>query len=291
MRRLALAGALLAVLANGCSKTEDKSSETRIFGEPPVIHNVTFDVTRENISCDVTAYAYGLLCQIGFGNPADFVFSSPTIVVTATVSAFRMTSQVSDPDSTPTESDVLLVGASYVHNAPPIETTLLVFDDGSTLLFPLKQTGEFKQKCTNQATDNFCTACEDAEYPLTSNDTTQNDGIYSRGYAFYGVGGTQRNAVLHNCIAEDLGRAPVADIDVVGKTIEFKIEAVDRSGNIATWPDKPTMQIIPSTMGCTGDPCVCCVITAGDAATECRGLDGFLIPNFPPFDQGFCKAL
>ncbi|HKQ98793.1 MAG TPA: hypothetical protein VJV75_13025 [Candidatus Polarisedimenticolia bacterium] len=289
MRRLALAGALLAVLANGCSKTEDKSSETRIFGDPPVISNVVFSAAAGTAVCDLSDFArVWVLCQVlPDVPPGDWQFEDPPLRISVNYMGIDIAVTASDPDTTSTQNDVLLVGASYTHGGQ--ETTLLVFDDGSTLDFPLDQSGTDPQACTIPSTDPVCAAssCEKAVYHLNSNDPPPGgDGVYQRGYALVNVGSGSTAAFASNCVAEHTHRAPVSNVGLVGTTLNFKIEAVDRSGNISTWPDQPGAVVLPSSISCLGDECMCCLLKSGLDITPCVGLPGTVGPGYP---NGICR--
>lgn len=290
MRKLALLGALLAVAVNGCSKTQDTAPETRLFGDPPVISSVDFTSSQEPLNCDLTDFAKGFLCLIDGSLPSDaWTFQAPPIVFHLGYTNILMDVRASDPNSTPSENDLLLVGASYVHQGE--ETTLLVFDDGSEFEFPKGQQSQWDDGCTsttNKPGDAFCSVCPRGNFTLTSNDAAKNDGLYTRGYAFFRVGGTQRGWLSEDCISRELHRAPVSASGLEGTTIQFKIEAVDRSGNITTWPQEYSALIQASSTSCTGDDCMCCLLTADNQEGECRGKEGTVGP--PPYDQGLCKT-
>ena len=42
---------------------------------------------------------------------------------------------------------------------------------------------------------------------------------------------------------------------VAGSALEFRTEAVDRQGNLATWPLRPTATVGSGAFSCTGDDC------------------------------------
>lgn len=285
MRRWAFLGAVLAVAATGCSKTEDTAPETRIFGSPPIIHSVEFSGGQETANCDLSQFAHGLMCSIlPPSAPSDWTFTDPPVRLEVGFSSMEFRVNVTDPESTPTQTDILLVGASYVHGGE--ETTLLVFDDGSTLDFPKLQEGVTPQSCPALPTDPVCQECTPATYNLHSNDQVANDGLFSRGYAFVGVPGTGRGFLANNCIAEATERAPVTPTGLIGQVLEFKIEAVDRSGNITVWPDRPSATLVSSTFACLGDQCFCCLVTSDNPALECSDLPGTSSPLYAP--GGFC---
>lgn len=288
---LAGLGVLSIVALSGCSKTEDTAPETRIFGEPPVINSVTFSGAQRQTVCDVTPFAMGFLCSAGITTDL-YTFLNPQINFTVGYTDVFIQVSASDPNTTATENDILLVGASYVHGSPPVETTLLVFDDGSTFDFPLTQAGSTEQDCDIDPAAPVCSPCTGASYILKSNDTVANDGLFTRGYAFASVGGNLSGPYAANCIADSLKRPPVSTSDVLNSTIGFKIEAVDRSGNIATWPDQPTVTVGASSFACTGDPCACCLLTQDQPDPACRGgLEGVIGVPGSGFEAGLCRTI
>ena len=290
-RRWALLGALLAVAFSGCSKTEDTAPENRIFGNPPVISSVEFASSNSGEDCDFTRAALGLLCEFDPSTPpGDWQFQQSEIHVNVGYTDINIGVQATDPDSTPTVSDILIVGASYVHNDD--ETTLLVFDDGSQFHFPFQQKSQFNLGCS--PTDNapgapFCSPCPVGQFILTSGDQQPNDGSFFRGYTFFQVGGTARGNLAEDCIARDLHRVPVSGATTSGQTVTFKIEAVDRSGNIATWPqDYPSAPLQPSAFSCTGDECMCCIFQSDNPLKDCYNKPGSVGPSFP---TGLCTSV
>ena len=90
--------------------------------------------------------------------------------------------------------------------------------------------------------------CSKAFYDVTSNDATQNDGVFSRDFAFASSDGLPGNAVglFLDCIAKGNAVAAVAVADLSGSSREFRIEAVDRSGNLTESPERVPVDIDPS---------------------------------------------
>jgi hypothetical protein len=298
-RMLALLGALLALVVNGCSKTEDTAPENRIFGDPPVIQSVDFVGSQQTIVCDVSNFVRVQLCAaFGFA-PSTYTMQQPTINLSLSYTDILMKVRATDPNSTPTTNDVLLVGASYVHDSK--ETTLLVFDDGSQLQFPQLQAVPEPTDCSDyhfDATSDFCPTfgfpdtmpCKNVTYQLASNDATASDGEYSRGYAFATFQGTFAPAAI-DCFAQELKRPTVSTEGVVNHELGFKIEAVDRSGNIATWPTSPSVLVTGSDLVCSGDDCACCLLSSANALVDCRGKDGFFGAPGTGYEGGFCHLL
>src|SRR6185295_2516 len=89
---------------------------------------------------------------------------------------------------------------------------------------------------------------------------------------------------LLDCVARDTGDTPI--LASRGDVYNFKVEAVDRQGNLATWPVKLPAVVGSSTFSCNGDPCACCVKLQSDFSV-CSQLDGVFTPDFP---NGLCKT-
>jgi hypothetical protein len=290
MRRWALLGALLAVVFSGCSKTQDTTPENRIFGNPPVISSVEFASSNAGEDCDFTRAALGLLCEFDPSTPpGDWQFQQPEIHVNVGYTDVNIGVQATDPDSTATVNDILIVGASYIHSGD--ETTLLVFDDGSQFQFPFQQKSQFNLGCgpnDNAPGAAVCSPCPVGQFVLTSGDKTANDGSFFRGYTFFRVGGSARGNIAEDCIARDLHRVPVSGTNVEGQQVNFKIEVVDRSGNITTWPQEYASAVVqPSAFSCTGDECMCCIFQSDSPLIDCKGKPGSIGPSYP---GGLCAA-
>lgn len=294
MRKPAAAALVIALGMLGCSKTQDTAPETRIFGDPPVIGGVTLNVTTATASCDITTAVAGYLCLGGAGRPGYYEFSpGPTIEVTVGYTQFEFLVQATDPQSTPSQSDILLVTASFQSpsNEGAIEeTSLLLLDDGGTLKFPWKQSVEPRDDCT-LSPECICNA---AEYDLTTNDSLEADNVFTRGFAFLAPGsGIPANAfgVIESCVAKDRHQAPFSAGKFIGTTLEFKLEAIDRSGNDTVWPDRPEGPVAPITYSCVGDPCACCIVTDPDPLSHCGQLTGMiaLAGGDWPEGTGFCQ--
>ena len=317
IRSAILSVAVLAALS--CSKTQDTAPERRLFGDPPLIRSVNFDHiddtgnevpgfgTKAFIMCDFTEIVVRQACYLGAGadlqaiagggwtidpttgkgSIGDNPTNEPGIFIQGTYGEAIFKVSVTDPNSTTAQNNLLLVGASYV---PPTgstsktETTLVLFDDG--------QSNKFKNSQANPSTGDVCTVnpdgscdCTKAEWDVTSGDTTAKDDVWTRTMAFVN---SETQPLLKDCIMrerqETLASAPP------GSTLTFKIEAVDRQGNLATWPSR-LVGVTDSNRGqfaCNGDPCGCCFLwTQSPADPLCNGVPGMTSPSFP---DGMCKA-
>ena len=80
-------------------------------------------------------------------------------------------------------------------------------------------------------------------------------------------------------------RLPVAVTS--GTAVQVRVTARDKAGHLATWPNSPAGVPAPGSYACSGDACGCCLMTAADPATECRGLAGMTSPDYP---AGVCLS-
>ncbi len=295
-RQLAAVGtAILAAAGLGCSKTQDTSPESRLFGSPPAITGVDISLSTAPVECDVTDIIRGYYCIAGSVPPDQTItFQSPQVHVKGTYSEVQFKVQASDSDSQGTTSDILLTSASYVttEGGQVNEVSLVLLDDGSSNLFDYNQIGTTAEACTIDPAMGIC-GCGLAEYKLASNDPTAGDGTYTRTFAFVVPGGTGYPAgiggdVLQNCILRSKKEAPVAGGGFIGRPIEFKIEATDRSGNLTAWPVKPAINISTTTYECTGDECACCLLRSPNVIPDCVDLPGSVGPPGSGFENGYC---
>jgi hypothetical protein len=290
-RFLAVGTAILVAAGLGCSKTQDTAPESRLFGAPPAITGVDVSLSTASVSCDVTDVIRGFFC----GDFPDFVitFQNPAIRVSGTYSRVLFKVQASDPDSTASSNDILLTSASYVttEGGEVDEVSLVLLDDGSSNLFDSTQKGTHGEACKIDQANGMC-GCGLATYKLASNDGMAGDGTYSRTFAFVVPGGQGYPAgfggdILQNCIQNANREAPAAGGGFIGRPIEFKIEATDRSGNLTAWPVKPAINIATTTYDCTGDECACCLMREADPFF-CGGKPGSMGPPGSGFESGYC---
>jgi len=317
IRSAILPVAVLAALS--CSKTEDTAPERRLFGDPPIMRSVNFDHiddtgnevpgfgTKAFIMCDFTEIVVRQACYLGAGADLQamagggwtydsdagkgFIGNNPTtepgIFIEGTYGEAIFKVTVTDPNSTTAQNNLLLVGASYVPptgSSPRTETTLVLFDDG--------QFSKFKNTQQNIAVGDVCVVnpdgscdCTLASWDVTSGDITAKDDVWTRRIAFVN---SQVQPLLKDCIMRD--RAETLASAPPGSTLTFSVEAVDRQGNLTTWPTK-LVGVTDSNFGkfaCNGDSCGCCFLWTGSPADpQCNGLPGMTSPTFP---DGMCKA-
>jgi len=337
-RRFKAAGLLcLAASAFACSKTEDTAPERRIFGSPPSIENVqVIDIPASNAVCDWSeSVKHIMTCDFGL-DPAYIPSPFPTVTVTTTYNEVIFQVQVTDPESTPSQTDVLLVTASYItsQGGQPQEVSLVVLDDGGANEFDFLQKADFygenctvldpntcndfivdtvnqRQGCREDLTGPMgvpdgepdvsrtdtccCTWCTQKTYKLDTNDAAMGDGLYTRGFAFKllsggGVpAGARAAGLVDDCLVSQKRQAPAESTNLAGAPVAFKIEAIDRSGNIATWPVSPEVTIQPTSLSCAGDACACCLLTTASFST-CRGLPGLMGQPGSGYENGVCRT-
>ncbi|PYS96150.1 MAG: hypothetical protein DMF50_05850, partial [Acidobacteria bacterium] len=204
--------------------------------------------------------------------------------------------QATDPDSTASNTDILLVSASFVTDPNATdkqETTLVLFDDGSKTDFPYVQPKApvGLEDCTVTYTDPSKTTlstcdCQQGRYVLRSGDAVKGDGSFERGFALFNVREQNGNTLIGDCIAREKHQAPFSST-VAGVTLEFRIDAVDKAGNVVTWPTKLTATVNQNTFVCSGDECMCCILKTG-VPRSCQGIPG-LIGTLTP--EGVCNSV
>lgn len=219
------------------------------------------------------------------------------LVMSAQYQRVVFKASVTDPQSIQGKSDILLVSASFIVPDSNNEDTLILFDDGSSTQFPYKQRGGLNalEDCTSIVRDfdptigdyNASCDCRAGEYVLTSGDTTAGDGSYERVFAIFNVLAQNGGGFIEDCIAKKNHQAPKSGLKV-GATLEFRIDVVDRAGNVTTWPTKIPLPISDTTSSfqCSGDPCLCCFITHGSTqACKNQNLQGLIGVQTP---DGYC---
>jgi hypothetical protein len=126
---LLLAG---GICLSGCSKTQDTAPATRVFGSPPVIESVNLASggTTGQAICDYGPVIKNAFCADG----EQFAEPFPAILVTVNYTEATFSVKVSDPESTASNSDILLVSASYqtTKDSTPTEVSLVMLDDGGS---------------------------------------------------------------------------------------------------------------------------------------------------------------
>jgi len=313
IRSAILPVAVLAALS--CSKTEDTAPERRLFGDPPIIKSVSLEHTDDTghevpgfgtktfIKCDFTEIVVRNICKdlhvepqpiagggwtydttTGKGSVGDNPTMDPGLFIQGTYGEAIFKVSVTDPNSTTTQNNLLLVGASYQPPDSKTETTLVLFDDGGFSKFKNTQQNPTSGENCVVNTDGTC-SCTLATWDVTSGDATLKDNLWTRRMAFVN---SEAQPYLKDCIMRDrnetLTGAPP------GTSFTFKIEAVDRQGNLTAWPSK-LVGVTDSNLGqfaCNGDPCGCCILWTGSQDDpRCNHLPGMVHPFFP---DGLCIA-
>lgn len=257
----------------------------RVFGSPPVIQQVDAASTTESVSCDFTKIVELGVC--GFTGMSDVRALPPGVFIEGSYTALRMSALITDPDSIPGRSDILLATVSYtapIPQVPPTEISLLLLDDGSSVTHMSQQQGGWLEDCSD-ATPDAC-ACRPLDFALNSGDVASGDDRYTRDLALVNP---TTNSILLDCIAQQSPRTQI--LLAHDESIAFKFEAVDREGNLTTWPTQPAFTGGTDTVTCAGDPCGCCLLLSPDPAspppTGCSGLEGLPSSALP---GGFCRS-
>lgn len=278
----------VAVAVAGCSKTQDTAPETRVFGNPPVIESVSFVVEPQSpLQCDFTDE---MILAYFTCNGVPDVELDGRLLIGGTYTELLMEARVVDPESTSAQTDILLMGASFfpLGETAPEEHTLVMLDDGGNQQFPRDQSFDLGLDCQFQEGTDSC-SCAGARYDLDSNDAVANDQLFTRHFAFVDnqLGSSMLGRAFFDCIQRDQHQFPQLARDA--PTYQFQFDAVDRRGNIATWPEHPTVSIAPATAACSGDLCACCALFSSSGAGECADLPGMRSPTY--FPNGYCIDL
>lgn len=301
---------MVAIATLSCSKTQDTAPERRVFGDPPVIETVepNFFDAQKHISCDFTSVMEGYFCQFPeFASGVEFVAgpgwqltephdsgpmsSEPGVFIEGDFGEITLKVKVTDPNSPPPpgQTNVLLVSASYPDTDPAnkTETSLVLFDDGSFNKFKFPQKGSRGGEDCTVVEGQACPTCGGAKYDVSSGDSTSGDGTFTRRLALPDKRSLPPPAddYLQDCILRTTGDTPM--LSSQGDVYDFKIEAVDRQGNLATWPTRLKATIGTSNFVCSGDPCACCFMQSNEPTAQCACLEGVISPAFP---TGYCKV-
>jgi hypothetical protein len=277
----------------GCSKTQDTHPETKIFGDPPIFEATpTIDPVQQSALCDFTdAMNIGLKKQLA----ANVQVAGP-VLIGGTYTQLTMQAKVSDPNPGPSpgKTDILLVSASFIPDptaSQKVEKTLVLFDDGSVLRFNTFQNAPIDEDCKPNST-GVVSCTFNSRIKLFSSDPVANDGMYTRRFALLNLS-TQGDGQKYftDCVATANGQAPFPSRS--GVQLLFRVDVVDREGNLTTFPTRLPVTTQASTFSCSGDDCLCCYLRlgVGDVTSidgQCRGLQGLYGPDYP---DGFCNTV
>ena len=254
--------------------------EIPLFGFPPTIESVSFEANpQQAVRCDFARIVEGYVCSLGIPGAT----AEPGVFIDGTFTHVRIGAKVTDPDSTPTQSNVLLAAASFISPDTLAETSLVLFDDGSASVFSYLQKSIVPEDCTDDGS-GVCT-CNPKRYPVQSGDVLAGDTVFTRDLAFVDRISIS-SALLQDCILQQY-RDVSLDF-MAGSTLEFRIEAVDRQENLTAWPSRPTITIGTGSFSCTGDECGCCLLTSGEPTVDCKGKPGMPSIDYP---SGVCLSL
>jgi hypothetical protein len=277
----------VAVSVAGCSKTEDIAPERKVFGEPPRIESFEIEFKPEaTVSCDVTEILLGQLCVLGVPGAQ----ATAPIEVSGPYSSALMRARVVDPESTPERTNLLLVAASYRVPDSMEENTFVLLDDATVFQRPQQDERLGGKDCGES--EGVC-VCQPKIYDVDVNDEVAGDQTFTRGLAIVESG---TPAILLDCILDQLRRDPVFGIPP-GATLSFRLDAIDRQGNLDTFPEERTITVGDFTgqeirLTCTGDECGCCIYThPGDYPQVCIGKPGLIGPPGSGFENGICVDL
>ncbi|HYV86851.1 MAG TPA: hypothetical protein VFB49_13140 [Patescibacteria group bacterium] len=255
------------------------------FGRPPVIQQAEAVTETETVSCDFTQVAELGVCA--FTGLSDVRALPPGVFIEGSYTALRLSALVTDADSIPGRTDILLAIASYLDprpSTPPTEVSLLLLDDGSSAAFPSQQKAQWLEDCSD-ATPDAC-VCRAQVFALTSGDAISGDDRYTRRVALVNP---STNPLLRDCITQ---QAPQFQVLLApDASIGFTFEVVDREGNLSRWPVEPAIREGTDTLSCAGDPCGCCLLLSIDPTSPppagCSGLEGMISPALP---GGVCRS-
>src|SRR5262249_20886220 len=172
---------------------------------------------HDQFSLDATSYTFG---------------GSGTFDVEAGYAETIVKARVQDPEDTPAKSDILLVTVSYSDQSTPTpnEYSLILFDDGSKMTFPYKETWQngVLEDCTVDAPNGIYECKEDIHLFLTSNDQSELDHTFTRGFAFTMPGSEvyagSGGALLSDCLVKANHQYPTIGTLLPNHTLSPKIQ-------------------------------------------------------------------
>ncbi|MCZ6694988.1 MAG: hypothetical protein O7A63_00470 [Acidobacteria bacterium] len=289
-RRLLMAVAVLALLPlAACSKTDDQPIVREIFGTPPVITSATiaaFD--KREVRCDMTdPYRFIAQRDFPFLDQNQVAIDLDDLEVGMDYTEITFSVAVIDDDDDPDiagQDNILAVTATFVPPGQPDdgstkeEQSLVLFDDGSLNEFSFTQIGTVDLVCDESTGTLTCSRL--GGFLLTSNDVNENDGSYERKIATFDLdlGVVDSVLLVQDCLAKVKNQV-ILDVDS-GESFDFRLDVIDRQGNITTWPDPFPITAQKTTFYCAGDDCLCCLLE-DPIFTNCSGQNGF---------GGFCGS-
>ena len=244
-----------------------------VFGNAPVIQAAQAVATSREAVCDVTTWILGRICTLGVPGAQ----AAAPIMVHGGYTELAVTGQVTDADDPP-PSDLSVLARLLPSSGGSID--LAMYDDGSAQSFQEPQrTPDAGLDCTLDP--QSCT-CSLEQFDVNSGDAIAADTSYARTVALVAP---ELPPVAQDCIMLDRHQVPI--LAAAGPSIDVELSARDPQGHITTWPSNPSVTPGSGSYACTGDACGCCLLTATDPVTQCRGLAGITSPDFP---GGLCLA-
>jgi hypothetical protein len=246
--------------------------EDDIIDPSPAILSATLTLNETETVCDLTD---ALNVWLGMD-----ILTEPLLLgMRYTELAFN--AHVTDPDSDPSvpgEDDVLGVTATYVRTDQDPrfirdEWSLVLFEDGSANKFSYTQQASVNLDCSTSPTG--VTTCQPLDdFILTSNDPVENDGHFSRRVPTFNLTlpAADTPLLVQDCLAVEAAQVPIHAVADLPFT--FRIDAVDRAGNITTWPVELPAVAQPTEFVCEGDECLCCFLKNSVISGVCRGKPG-----------------
>ena len=234
--------------------------------------SVSAAASAQQVACDVTTPFLAHLCTFGVTGAQP----SAPLFVHGDYTEVRIEGGVTDPDGA---TDIASVTANL---ATPSTGSLDIgmYDDASAALFPIGQrSGDFGLDC---APDPQLCSCSLATFGVDSGDAVAADTTYTRTVALVSA---NLPALVQDCVMEARREFPF--VAPSGTMVTIGTTARDASGHATAWPSSPAVVVGSGAYSCTGDVCGCCLLTATDPVTQCRGLPGLASPDYP---AGLCMA-
>jgi hypothetical protein len=255
--------------------------EAGYYGPPPEIHSVSTQLFRDKVQCDVTETLVAQICTLGVPG----VVPTAPIVLDSTYDMLVVAADVTDRDSTTEHNDIVEVRADLAPFADLfVAYRIPLLDDGSSTVETQLQRSDLwgGKDCDYDPIIGLC-ECGLARYPTYSGDSSSDDGRYTREMGLFS-NATPSETV--DCFLEARSRTPLVGLDD-GAPAEVRLRAVDRQGNVTTWPDTFELTTGAGSLACSGDECGCCLILNPYFFLEfCRGKPGMTSPDIP---QGLCN--
>jgi predicted lipoprotein with Yx(FWY)xxD motif len=246
-----------------------------VFGLPPVIAGVSAAASAQQVACDITTPFLAYLCTSGVPGAQP----NAPILVHGDYTEVRLEGQVTDPDGTPQATDITSVSAT-LSTPSGGSFDLGMYDDASATLFPVVQrTGDFGLDC--DPNPELC-SCGLRTYGVNSGDAVGADTTYTRSVALVA---SNLPALVQDCVMQARRQFPF--VTAPAALVTIGTTARDTAGHETVWLSPPTAVVGSGAYSCSGDTCGCCILTATDPVSQCRGLPGLTSPDYP---AGLCTA-